>query len=431
MKVKRYIAANMQTALRQVSHELGDDAVIISTKKVAQGLEVVAALDYLPHHGKQDVERQLRLQDELERAKQDLLADNQQERVHTAQRADLSTTQGLSDLLSKLKQPTAEVRQPVVAVPTRLEGDYSSLLQVQQELQELKQLLLEQRSTAVAPSRKQDAKRAWVQGQILSRCADLGLDSELSQKLVAHINTQDVEQAWQQVLQWIEKNLPVTSRSWIEKGGIVALVGPAGAGKTTTIGKAAAQAVLLHGADAVALVTLDNYRVAAHDQLRTFARILGVELKIVPTAGSLKDTLATLQDKKLVLIDTAGLSPQDAHFSTQLAKLRQTGKPVKKLLVLPLTSQLRNLQESYRHFKLVGLQGCIFTKLDECFSLGGALSVAIRAQLPLTLVANGPHIPQDLHQADVKKLVKLAQRMTNSAYNEWHNEMHKQPATLQ
>lgn len=444
MKVKRYIAPNMQTALRQVAQELGDDAVILSTKKVSAGLEVVAALDYEPTYAKYEVERQLRLQEELEVAKQELLSRGKNERLQIAKQADLSTHSGTLAALNKLKQPNttnynaatydvAPVALPETEVSPQVLANNESLQQMQSELKELKQLLLAQAKAQTQTVSTQVASLpaiSWVQSQLQVRCQELGLDSQLSRRLLEHVVTADVSTAWQQVMNWLEKNLPIASNSFIEKGGVVALLGPAGAGKTTTIGKAAAQAVLLHGADSVALVTLDNYRVAAHDQLRTFAKILGVELKIVPAAGSLKTTLQSLKNKKLVLIDTAGLSAQDPSFSTQLAKLRQTGHAVKRLLVLPLTSEQRNLQANYQQFKLAGLQGCIFTKLDECFSLGAALSIAIRGKLPISLIANGPHIPQDIQQPNAKKLVKLAQRMTNNAYTEWHKEQQLQNTAL-
>src|SRR5690606_14239072 len=111
----------------------------------------------------------------------------------------------------------------------------------------------------------------------------------------------------------------------------------------------------------VALVTLDNYRVAAHDQLRSFSRILGVPLHVLPAQGDLGKLLDTLRDKKLVLVDSAGLASQDPHFNVQLSMLKQAGPRLKKLLVLPLTSQGRCLQENYEHFKAAGLSGCVFT----------------------------------------------------------------------
>lgn len=431
MKVKRFTTSNMQAALRQIAHELGDDAVILSTKKTAQGIEVVAALDYQPHTSDYEIERQLHLQDELQRAKQDLLERGRDQRISQARKADVSSHAGLVEALNKLKQPAFSVATPMPATPQPLIQEapaaplqHESLQQMQSELQELKQLMLQQyRQPAASKAPVIARPNVRVQAEIQARCHEMGLDSALVERLIAHISTTDSEVAWQQIIMWLEKNLPIASHSFIEKGGVVALVGPTGAGKTTTIGKVAAQAVLRHGAQAVALVTLDNYRVAAHDQLRTFAKILEVELKVVPPTGDLNKALQELKDKKLVLIDTAGLSAQDPHFSTQLALLRRTGMKVRKLLVLPLTSQARNLQENYRQFKLLGLSGCIFTKLDECFSLGAALSVVIRGQLPITLVANGPHIPQDIQYPNAKKLVRLAQRMTNNAYTKWHSEV--------
>lgn len=411
MKVKRFSAQNMQTALRLVSQELGEDAVIISTQKGTAGIEVVAAIDYQPHHTQADIDRQLRLQDELERARTDLQQRGRDQRLVAAQQADVSSHAGLVAALNKLKQPVAEVA--TVAEP----AEPNALQLMQSELQELKQLLLSSIQPQVSRSGPSLSMQLQARGQ------DFGLDSQLTEHLLTHIQADDADAAWQQVLLWLEQNLPVAQHNCLEKGGVLALVGPTGAGKTTTIGKMAAQAVLRHGADQVALVTLDNYRVAAHDQLRSFARILGVPLKIVAPAGDLTAALAELSDKKMVFIDTAGLSKNDPHFATQLALLRKTGLRVRKLLVMPLTSHARSLQENYRQFKLVGLAGCVFTKLDECFSLGGAVSLAIRGQLPVHFVTNGPHIPQNIQRPDAKKIIKLAQRMTNNTYTKIRTDM--------
>ena len=228
-----------------------------------------------------------------------------------------------------------------------------------------------------------------------------------------------MEATWANALKTIENDLPILPQGVLERGGRFAVVGPTGAGKTTTLGKIAARFVLRNGADSVAFVTLDNYRVAAHDQLRAFARILGIEMKVVNQGGDLAKTLQTLRHKKLVLIDSAGLASQDPHFSTQLSMLKQAGEEIRKFLVLPLTSQARCLQENYEHFKSVGLDGCVFTKLDECFSLGAGMSVAALTRLPLALVTDGPHIPDDLHYPDAARLVSLSEQMARMARTRW------------
>lgn len=437
MKVKRFSAQNMQTALRLVAQELGDDAVIISTQKIADGFEIVAAIDYQPYHTQADVNRQLRLQEELELAKHDLQQRGRADRVAAAKQADVSSKEGLVAALNQLKQPQATLAQPQasVAVPmapeTHSHTESAAIVAMQNELRELKQLLLQQHSSAPVnvPSSSMIQTHSLTQ-QLQQRCQEVGIDPSLANRLISHVHGHGFEQAWQQIMRWFEKNLPVAQHNLIDKGGCYALVGPTGAGKTTTIGKIAAQAVLKHGADQVALVTLDNYRVAAHDQLRSFARILSIPLKIVAPNGDLNQVLAELSSKKVVLIDTAGLSKQDPHFATQLAMLRKTGLRVRKLLVMPLTNHARSLEENYRQFKLTELSGCIFTKLDECFSLGAALSLAVRGRLPIHFIATGPHIPQDLQRPDTKKIILQAQRMANSTYTKIYHDMQTPTAAL-
>ncbi|MDK2779528.1 MAG: flagellar biosynthesis protein FlhF [Pseudomonadota bacterium] len=448
MKVKRFTAGNMQLALRLVSQELGADAVILSSKKVAQGIEVVAALDYQSERDQNspEIERQLRLQQELEDARQASReeqgrrpAERTRERQAYASQSDLSSREGLAAVLSGLKNDQLPLQKPAAAAPVaeetvtaaaepapaparQRESDadeawYNTALeQMSGELRELKDWMVSHQGSAW------DSRRplTWQQSQLWQRCQDMGLEPAWADRVASRLTADKaVEDAWQDALAMIAADLPVAPNGLLDKGGLVALVGPTGAGKTTTIGKLAAQFVIRHGSDSVALVTLDNYRVAAHDQLRTFSRLLGVPLHIVPAGGDLAEVLAKVKDKKLVLVDSAGLASQDPHFGVQLSMLKKAGPRLKKLLVLPLTSQGRCLQENYEHFKAAGLSGCVFTKLDECFSLGPALSVAALTQLPVTLVTDGPHIPDDVHYPDAGKLVKLAEQMARMARTRW------------
>ena len=445
MKVKRFIAANMQLALRKVSQELGADAVIMSSKKVAEGFEVVAALDYQPGQSQEsdDVSRQLELQKELEAAKayqdarkDDGVRDQQQQRMDFAQRSDVNSTEGLKDVLQGLKNNQFEretARQTVEEIKPQATGSlsesavdarvkqseerYNSAIHAMSgELQELKNWMVSHQGSAWDTGRP----LTWQQSQLWQRCQDVGLEPAWADRIASQINDDDsLENAWQKALTLIAADLPVATPELLEKGGRYALVGPTGAGKTTTIGKLAAQFVIHHGKNSVALITLDNYRVAAHDQINTFARLLGVELHKVNDEKALKNALLKTQDKKLVLVDSAGLASQDQHFQTQLSMLKKAGSGLKKLLVLPLTSQGRCLQENYEHFKAAGLVGCVFTKLDECFSLGPAMSVAALTKLPVTIVTDGPHIPDDVHYPDAAKLVQLAEQMARMARTRW------------
>ncbi|WP_430459774.1 flagellar biosynthesis protein FlhF [Thalassolituus sp. LLYu03] len=441
MKVKRFTAANMQQALRMVSQELGADAVILSSKKVTAGIEVVAALDYQSGNAQHtaEVDRQLRLQQELEAAKvasrepQTVAKrdERREEREAYARRADVSSRDGLSAVLSGLKKdtlpqdrsaplmpPESEPEEPVLRRASDCDESWYSnaLAQMTGELRELKDWMVSHQGSAW------DSRRplTWQQSQLWQRCQDVGLEPAWADRITSRLDANlDLDDAWARALKLIAGDLPIAPTGMIERGGMFALVGPTGAGKTTTIGKLAAQFVIRNGADSVALVTLDNYRVAAHDQLKTFSRILGVAMHTVPAGGDLGKVLDGLKGKKLVLVDSAGLGSQDPHFGVQLSMLKKAGARLRKLLVLPLTSQGRCLQENYEHFKAAGLTGCVFTKLDECFSLGPALSVAALTHLPVTLVTDGPHIPDDVHYPDAVKLVSLAEQMARMARTRW------------
>lgn len=444
MKVKRFVAANMQQALRRVSQELGADAVIMSSKKVDDGFEVVAALDY--QSGQEtdnaEMERQLALQKELEnaRASRSDARGQQKQRMDFAQMSDLSSTESIKDVLHGLKnndysrpakassEPVEREAQPamqqaeetVSQLDVRVkesEARYNSAINAMSgELRELKDWMVSHQGSAWDTGRP----LTWQQSQLWQRCQDVGLEPAWADRIASQIKDGDsLEDAWQQALRLIAADLPVAPAELLERGGRYALVGPTGAGKTTTIGKLAAQFVIHHGAQSVAIITLDNYRVAAHDQISTFSKILGVELHKVVTDSEFQAALKKTEKKKLVLIDSAGLASQDPHFQTQLSMLKRAGSGLKKLLVLPLTSQGRCLQENYEHFKAAGLVGCVFTKLDECFSLGPAMSVAALTKLPVTVVTDGPHIPDDVHYPDAAQLVQLAEQMARMARTRW------------
>jgi len=432
MKVKRIVADNMQQALRQVSQLLGPDAVIVSSKKLEKGIEVVAALDLTDHADpgqQQEMDRQVNLQRELDQARRDMLGirdqSGRESREEYVRQSDLSSTAGIRDALAGLKdgipadsRPATPVTQPrpAAAPDVPATAGYDSLEDMRGELRELKNWLVSHQGSAWDTSRP----LTWQQSQLWQRCQDMGLEPAWADRVVSACQSeQNMQDAWADALTRIRQDLPIARPEMLEQGGHYVLVGPTGAGKTTTIGKIAARFVLAHGADSVALLTLDNYRVAAHDQLRTFARILGVEMKVVTQGGDLAKAYQEVSHRKLVLIDSAGLSSQDPHFPQQLSMLKQVGKGLKKLLVLPLTSQARCLQENYEHFRPAGLDGCIFTKLDECFSLGAAMSVAALTRLPVTLVTNGPHIPDDLHYPEGQHLVKMAEQMACLARTRW------------
>ena len=182
----------------------------------------------------------------------------------------------------------------------------------------------------------------------------------------------------------------------IDRGGVFALVGPTGVGKTTTTAKLAARCVVRHGADKLALITTDGYRIGAHEQLRIYGRILGVPVFVVRDATDLRETLASLRDKHMVLIDTMGMSQRDKMVAEQAAMLTGAGK-VSRLLLLNATSRGDTLDDVVRAYAGDDLAGVILTKMDEAMSLAPVLDVAIRHQVEVFYVANGQRVPEDLH----------------------------------
>jgi flagellar biosynthesis protein FlhF len=433
MKAKRFTAKNMQQALRMVSEELGPDAVILSNKRLGKGVEVIAALDYqemADEQQQQEIERQLTLQQELEEAKQ-ATGKIRQEQPKLDQ-SNVATTAALKEALMGIKEGTIAQSAALDAVMLSEEELHESISQktsgmssdeaepffnkVSDELKDLKNWLVSQQGNAWNPNRP----LSWQQAQIWQRCQDLGIDPSWADKLVSALpEDENIEKGWAQCLKYIAEDLPLAENNMLQTGGCFAFVGPTGAGKSTTIGKLAAQYVINHGNENIALITMDNYRIAAHDQLKAFARIMEVPLIVLEPNGDLSAVLDRLSDKKFILIDTAGLAIQDSHFSVQLSMLKGAGNRVRTLLALPLTSQARCLQENYEHFKPVGIDGCIFTKLDECFSLGQAMSIASVTRLPIHMVTDGPHIPDDIHFPNAEKMVRLAEQMARMAQTRW------------
>lgn len=195
-----------------------------------------------------------------------------------------------------------------------------------------------------------------------------------------------------------------------DQGGVFALVGPTGVGKTTTAAKLAARFALKHGVDQLALITTDAYRIGAQDQLRIYGKILGIPVQTIHDQTSLTSALQYLGRKKLVLIDTAGLGQRDERVAEQIALLK--GTQAKRLLVLNATVQGETLEEVVKAYAHQDFNGCVLTKIDEAVRLGAVLDVVIRNRLKIQYVANGQRVPEDIHHPNAKYLVHRALRET-------------------
>lgn len=208
----------------------------------------------------------------------------------------------------------------------------------------------------------------------------------------------DDEPDARQIAARLEESLVLAqSDEMVVRGGVYALVGPTGVGKTTTVAKLAARGVVRHGASRVALLTTDGYRIAGHDQLRVYGRILGVPVHAIKDGTDLSTLLAELRGRHLVLIDTMGMSQRDKTVAEQAALLSGNGGAVRRLLLLNATCNMATLDEVAAAYRHSGLDGCIITKIDEAAGLATAVDAVIRHQLPVYYVTNGQRVPEDLH----------------------------------
>jgi flagellar biosynthesis protein FlhF len=241
-----------------------------------------------------------------------------------------------------------------------------------------------------------------------------GFSAQLVQMMVDNLpdDVDNMEGGMEWVRSVLESNLPVMEDedALMERGGVFALMGPTGVGKTTTTAKLAARCVMRFGASKVALLTTDSYRIGGHEQLRIFGKILGVSVHAVKDGGDLQLALAELRNKHIVLIDTIGMSQRDRLVSDQIAMLCRAGQPVQRLLLLNATSHGDTLNEVVQAYQRAPdqqpLAGCILTKLDEATNLGGVLDTVIRYKLPVHYVSTGQKVPENLYVATRKFLIK-------------------------
>ena len=416
MKVKRFFAKSMAEALRQVRDQMGPDAVILSNRRVDGGVEIVTALDYDENMARQrlgdaareatngsrlaelQAEQHRRLEDELGRSR-DRIREVREKRA-----AFGSASVGGEFGDACLSEETLANDDTVVEEPSTARAAYSGeLAQMRAEISSLRDLV----SARNGGEPEQTAVNA-VQQRLSEKLQEFGLGLELANSLSRRHRAGRLEDGWKQSLKMLAAGVKTTRTEWSEEGGVYALVGPTGSGKTTTIGKLAAHYVLRHGPDSLALVTTDRYRVAAHEQLFVFGRILNVPVRVVDETHSLDDILDELSDRHLVLIDTAGLTSTDKGYEEQLMELARSHHRIRTHLVVSATSQPRIMKSVWHCYKMANLTGCVMTKIDEALTLGESLGFVMETGLPVAYYTDGQKIPEDLHHAESIPLVRLA-----------------------
>lgn len=460
MQVKRFVAADMRRALELVRLELGADAVILSNHRTAKGVEVMASLE-LPAKPEPS-EQSLRHLSASSAGQYDLpMASDQawQQQESSAELAEQMHIAGAKDVnqefkprnhrgqasgktRSELAQELADARERMLAnePPSHAAKPAVSAAAKPQFNQALRAGVSQPRKPAVSPAQKpramefddqmkvmmselddmrslleeqiiktaQQAEVTPLQSTLASRLKRMGLSDNLVEKLQVRTKANGkFNEAWRNAMTGLSQAIPVISKDICDQGGVFAFVGPTGVGKTTTVGKLAARYVMKHGADQVALITTDTYRIAAHDQLRALGAILKVPVKVVTENDDLKQVIDGFSDRSLVLIDTAGFRHGDPMLHQQL-QLVQQHKEVKSYLVMAANTQWQMLKASAHAYAGNGLNGAVLSKVDETLGLGDALSVIIEHNLPLAYYTNGQNIPEDIGVARGPKLVARA-----------------------
>lgn len=373
MAGKRFLAPDMRSALRQVREELGADAVILSHRRVAGGIELEAAADATAV-----------VSAPRPRAAATLTAPRPASATHAANdRAG-----------ADLQWPAAEPQQ---------DSEWS---RIQDEMRSMRALLEQQLSSSTWRQLEQQRP---AQAGMWRRLNRMGLDAELCRLLLAGFDErQPPAQAWQKLMNDLAGLLPVTAVDPVLQGGVFAFLGPAGAGKTTCIAKLATRYALAHGSEGLALITTDRYRIGAQEQLRTISKILNVPLLAAKDQSGLEDLLYRLRHHRLVLVDTAGFSRRDPQLPEQLAMLDALGDRIQVLQVLPATSQYPVMKADQHAYRCHRLSGLILTKLDETASLGEPVSLMVRRNLALAYTSDGQNIPNDLAPANPRQLIAAA-----------------------
>ena len=392
MNVRKFVASSARDALRKVKELLGPDAIILSNRAVSGGVEIMAVAAsememIVPHEAREtapktDSDYTVRLSTPAP------VLPTPQQTVRPAEREQAP---------SLASRPMPRLDPSIPAKDSEVAPKQAEIVpaEVMDEIRSLRKMV-ERHLAGFAWG--EEARSEPVKTEILRQLLDAGFSPALARQLLADL-PRDLNAV--QALSWVKLAadralLTIGNENdIIDRGGIYALVGPTGVGKTTTTAKLAARCVLRHGAGKVALITTDGYRIGAHEQLRIYGRILGVTVYLARDAEELQQTLLGLQHKHMVLIDTMGMSQRDQMLGEQIAMFGHSG--VRRLLLLAATGRGDTLDDVVRAYGGTDLAGCILSKVDEAASLATALDVVIRHRLPLHYVSNGQRVPEDLH----------------------------------
>jgi flagellar biosynthesis protein FlhF len=397
MKISKFTATDMRQALRLVRAELGQDAVIMSSRRTRGGVEVTAAIDF-------DAERLVPqpVAPAAAPAQTQVQAFRPEEFAPPSHAAVASADEPAAELdpnaiADSMGDDSLAITPAVVAAANQ---------ELNVELKTLRRIL----ETQMAQLAWNDlTRRAPIHTQILRELSELGVTQDFAAQIVAQLPAgSDMTHARRLSIALIAQRLPVTGDRWLDKGGRVALVGPTGVGKTTALAKLAVRWVLRHGSRGLALISADNVRIGAHDQIQALGQMLDVPVYTVDHFSEIPRALESLAQRRFVLIDTPGSSQRDSQLAARMGQLASAGSGIETALVVSANTQAGAIAETVARFAQARAQSCLLTKVDEAASLGGVLSVLTRAELPISYVSEGQRVPEDLRPARALELVSAA-----------------------
>jgi len=377
MKIKKYFASDMRQALEMARDEYGSDVVILSNRKVSGGVELIAAEDY----------------------DEEIYNKSTQTRQPVAQ---IKQGQEIADAIKVEHTPgsgTSSAHDAVSDIWTR----DSTMDQMRDELKSLRSML-EQQMSGLAWGAIGRQHPLWA--NLIRQLVNLDLTPKLARQFVEEIpEDYQFDQAWRTVLALLTYRVPQFHDNILTAGNTVVFFGPSGSGKTTTIAKMATRYALEYGTQNIMLATTDIYRVGAREQLRSYARILGIPIRTINNKEDYLGLFDGAINEKLILVDTAGLSIKDSKHQEQLGLLKSAAQKTMNCLVLPTTEHYNGLSKLIDSYQKFNPDFCIPTKLDEAISLGGLLSVAIEKSLPIASICDGQKVPEDMHEMKPYELV--------------------------
>ncbi len=440
MNVRRFFARTNKDAMTRVRDELGPDAVVVRNRQVTGGIEVFAMRGEPPAPQRHDERAQPApgiAGDEAPVPEMSTVSFQQYVRERLAQKSAPPPT--LGELLAPHSREHDDDRESVA--PGARAGARSSRAragdphldltladgasraaqdpfsdrgaeayaavqaQMLAEMREMRSFIADQLASF---SWFDGVRRNPAQSRMMRRLLIAGFSPGLTRTIVTRMPGElDDEQAESWVRQALSHNLACTDTdTMLERGGIFALIGPTGVGKTTSTAKIAARFALKHGAQSIGLISVDAYRVGGQDQLRSFGRLLGAPVHVAHDAATLADFLHLYMNKKLILIDTAGIGQRDERVDELLASLASSN--VKKLVVLNAASQAETLDDVVTAYHASQAAGIVLSKVDEAVKLGGAIDCALRHRLRIVGVANGQRVPEDWTSPQAATLIEAA-----------------------